>query len=63
MTVLDQIVERTRARLKDEPKPDRRAAEAIAEGRTPFAFREALSRDAVNVRSTSDTLIVGTRIA
>lgn len=48
-TVLDQIVERTRARLKDEPKPDRRAAEAVADQRTRFAFREALSRDAINV--------------
>lgn len=48
-TVLDRIVERTRARLKDEPKPDRRAAEAIADRRKRFAFREALSRDAVNV--------------
>jgi len=48
-TVLEQIVERTRARLKDEPKPDRRAAEAVADQRTRFAFREALSRDAINV--------------
>ncbi len=30
MTVLDQIVERTRARLLVEAKPDRRAAEAMA---------------------------------
>jgi indole-3-glycerol phosphate synthase len=49
MTVLDQIVERTRARLKDEPKADRRAAEAVADGRTPHAFRDALAREGVNV--------------
>ncbi|HEX8619548.1 MAG TPA: indole-3-glycerol phosphate synthase TrpC [Thermoanaerobaculia bacterium] len=49
MTVLDQIVERTRARLRDEPKADRRAAEEMAQQRTRFAFRTALSRDAVNV--------------
>lgn len=42
MTVLDQIVERTRERLRDEQKPDRRAAEAAVEGREPFAFRNAL---------------------
>jgi indole-3-glycerol phosphate synthase len=49
MTVLDQIVERTRARLLVEAKPDRRAAEAMAESRTPFAFRAALLRDGINV--------------
>lgn len=48
-TVLDQIVERTRARLRDEAKPDRRAAEAVAQQRTPFAFRMALAREGVNV--------------
>ena len=48
-TVLDQIVERTRERLRFEGKPDRRAAEDAAQARTAFAFREALSRDAVNV--------------
>ena len=48
-TVLEQIVERTRERLRDEAKPDRRAAEEMAEQRTPFAFRAALSRDSVNV--------------
>ena len=47
--VLLRIVERTRERLKDEAKPDRRAAEAIAEQRTPFAFRHAISRDGVNI--------------
>jgi indole-3-glycerol phosphate synthase len=49
MTVLDQIVERTRERLLGEAKPDRRAAEAMAETRTPFAFRAALQRDGINV--------------
>jgi indole-3-glycerol phosphate synthase len=49
MTVLDQIVERTRERLRSEGKPDRRAAEAMADARTPFAFRAALSRDGINV--------------
>ena len=48
-TVLDQIVERTRERLRFEAKPDRRAAEDAALARTGFAFREALSRDAINV--------------
>lgn len=51
MTVLDQIVERTRARLRDEAKPDRRAAEEMAERRTPFAFRAALTRDGINIIS------------
>jgi indole-3-glycerol phosphate synthase len=49
MTVLDQIVERTRERLKDEARPDRRLAEAVAQQRTRFAFRNALSREGVNV--------------
>src|SRR5258705_5362336 len=49
MTVLDQIVERTRARLRDEAKPDRRAAEEMAERRTAFAFRAAIARDGVNI--------------
>jgi indole-3-glycerol phosphate synthase len=49
MTVLEQIVERTRARLRDEPKPDRRAAEDIAQQRAAFAFRSAISREGVNV--------------
>jgi len=49
VTVLDQIVERTRERLRTEDKPDRHAAEAVAEQRAPHRFREALSRDGVNV--------------
>ena len=49
MTVLDQIVERTRERLLVEGKADRRAAEEVAQQRTPFAFRAALAREGVNV--------------
>ena len=49
MTVLDQIVERTRERLREEAKPDRRAAEEVAQQRVPNAFRAALSREGVNV--------------
>ena len=52
MTVLDQIVERTRLRLRDEPmdiEDVRRAARDQAAAKTPFAFRTALQRDAVNV--------------
>ena len=49
MTVLDQIVERTRERLRSEAKPDRRAAEEAAQQRLPFAFREAIAREGVNI--------------
>lgn len=49
MSVLDQIVERTRERLQNEEKPDRRAAEAMAQMRTPFAFRRALAAEGVNI--------------
>lgn len=52
MTVLDQIVERTRARLREAPmdvEDVRRAAGDRAAMKTPFAFRTALTRDAVNV--------------
>ena len=49
MTVLEQIVERTRERLRDEAKPDRRAAEEVAQQRTAHAFRDALSREGVNI--------------
>lgn len=48
-TVLERIVERTRERLRGEEKPDRRAAEEIAQQRTAFAFRAAIARDGVNV--------------
>lgn len=50
--VLDQIVERTRARLLDGPmdvEDVRRAARDRAAAKTPFAFRTAISRDDVNV--------------
>lgn len=49
MSVLDQIVARTRERLRTEAKPDRGAAEAVAQRRTPHAFRTAISRDGANV--------------
>jgi len=52
MTVLDQIVERTRARLRFEPmdvEDIRRAARDVAATKTPFAFRNAISRDGINV--------------
>jgi indole-3-glycerol phosphate synthase len=52
VTVLDRIVERTRERLREEPmdvEDVRRAARDRKAGRTPFAFRNALTRDAVNV--------------
>lgn len=49
MTVLDQIVERTRERLRDEAKPDRRAAEEVSQTRPAHAFRHALAREGVNV--------------
>jgi indole-3-glycerol phosphate synthase len=48
-TVLDDIVARTRERLRDEPKADKRAAEEVAASRTPHAFAKALQRDAINV--------------
>ena len=48
-TVLDDIVARTRERLRDEPPLDKRAAEEIAASRTPHAFLTALQRDAINV--------------
>src|SRR5688572_11227867 len=50
--ILDQIVDRTRARLREEPmdvEDARRAARDQAATKTPFAFRTALTRDAVNV--------------
>lgn len=50
--ILDQIVDRTRARLREEPmevEDVRRAARDQAAAKTPFAFRTALQRAAVNV--------------
>jgi indole-3-glycerol phosphate synthase len=52
MTLLDQIVDRTRARLREAPmdvEDVRRAARDAAAAKTPFVFRNAISRDAVNV--------------
>lgn len=46
--VLQQIVDRTRARIPGEPA-DRAAAERAAADRKPFAFVQALARDGVNV--------------
>jgi indole-3-glycerol phosphate synthase len=47
MTILDDIVARTRARLGAEPPPDRTAAENAARNRLSFAA--ALRRDGINV--------------
>ena len=52
MTVLDRIVERTRARLLDEPmdvEDIRRKAFVTRRERPNHAFAEALKRDGVNV--------------
>lgn len=49
MTILDDIVARTRARLGTEPPPDRAAAEIAARNRPPFALLAALRRDRINV--------------
>ena len=49
MTILDDIVARTRARLASEPPPDRPAAERAARNRPPFALTAALRRDGINV--------------
>ena len=49
MTILDDIVSRTRARLGGEPPPDRAAAEIAVRNRPPFALTTALRADRVNV--------------
>lgn len=49
MTVLDDIVAATRARLKTEPPPDVNAARRVAASRPPHRFEHALRRDGVNV--------------
>jgi len=49
MTILDDIVARTRARLATELPPDRAAAETAARNRAPFALTAALLRDRINV--------------
>lgn len=52
MTILDDIVARTRARLAEAPmdvEDVRRAAFERAQGREPFAFSKSLSRDGIRV--------------
>ena len=49
MTILDDIVAATRARLKTEPPPDVNAARRVAASREPHRFEQALRRDAINV--------------
>ncbi|MEA2238432.1 MAG: indole-3-glycerol phosphate synthase [Thermoanaerobaculia bacterium] len=49
MTILDEIVSRTRARLGSEPPLDRPAAERAARDRARFALAAALRRDGINV--------------
>ncbi|MEA2417691.1 MAG: indole-3-glycerol phosphate synthase [Thermoanaerobaculia bacterium] len=49
MTVLDDIVARTRARLGTEPPADQTAAETAALNRAPFALTAALRHDRINV--------------
>ncbi|MEA2344308.1 MAG: indole-3-glycerol phosphate synthase [Thermoanaerobaculia bacterium] len=49
MTVLDDIVARTRARLGTEPPADQTAAEIAARNRAPFALTAALRHDRINV--------------
>jgi indole-3-glycerol phosphate synthase len=49
MTILDDIVARTRARLGTEAPPDLAAAEIAARNRPAFALTAALHRDRINV--------------
>jgi indole-3-glycerol phosphate synthase len=49
MTILDDIVARTRARVGTEPSAGRAAAEAAAKNRASFALTAALRRDRINV--------------
>jgi indole-3-glycerol phosphate synthase len=49
MTILDDIVARTRARLGTETPVDRAAAESVAKNRAPFALTAALRQDRINV--------------
>jgi indole-3-glycerol phosphate synthase len=49
MTILDDIVVRTRARLGTEPPLDLAAAETAARNRLPFALTAALRQDRINV--------------
>jgi indole-3-glycerol phosphate synthase len=49
MTILDDIVARTRVRLGTEPPPNLAVAESAARKRAPFALTAALRRDRINV--------------
>ena len=49
MTILDDIVARTRARFGTEPPADQTAAEIAARNRAPFALTAALRGDRINV--------------
>jgi len=49
MTILDDIVSSTRARLAMEPPPDPDAAAMAARSRPPFALTTALRADRINV--------------
>jgi len=49
MTILDDIVAATRARLKTEPPPDLTVARRVAAARPPHRFEAALRRDGINV--------------
>jgi len=49
VSVLDDIVAATRARLATEPPPDVAAARRVAASREPHRFETALRRDGVNI--------------
>ncbi len=49
VTILDDIVAATRARLANEPPPDVNAARRVAASREPHRFESALRRDGINV--------------
>jgi indole-3-glycerol phosphate synthase len=49
MTILDNIVARTRERLATEPPPDVDEADHVALNRAPFGLTAALRRDRINV--------------
>src|SRR5438067_7630393 len=49
MSVLDDIVAATRARLATEPPPDLALARRVAAARKPHRFENALRRDGVNI--------------
>jgi indole-3-glycerol phosphate synthase len=49
MTILDDIVSRTRARLGGEPPPDLAAAERAGRNRPPYALTDALKNHRINL--------------